>query len=913
MDGDPNNKASEALSIKYQFSTLSVDDDDDGDESSVKDGNAEKEPVEKLSTNSPESSTSEAESRRELYEMIVPSALRESWIDSERPVCLNFYFVKFIPRPEDRLYKEFGIFLKASLPREAEGLKVLLQLHGGGGRTVEAELVPSGVVNFDEDEIQEAQKFHQMCLKAILHREEFISEFVSLENNNLSNSSSTRFYLLLPVILRESNRKVDWELIRRCLSSPIFRTQDDAGDRATPHLNNHLQLANGPKSIEDVVNSLVYIPSPGRKGFYFVSEVIWEKKRSTSVPATGLRTHVFVKFIHHLFYRFTSWFSSHLSYPDQPLLKAKNLFRLKNLLCKRGNPESREKEEHFLNLRPEICQLKIIGFSKDIGSSLSLLPSIMHRLESLLVAVELKQVLSSSFPEGAEVTAYRVLEALTTEKCNEGFSYERLEVLGDVFLKFVVGRHLFLLDSNLKEGELTQKRKDIVENSNLFKLATMSNLQLYIRDQSFDPCQFFALGHPCSGICSRETESTKHSPCKSDVKNSANAEVRCNKNHHWLQNKTIADVVEALIGAFIVDSGFKAATAFLKWFGIQVDFKVLQVINICSESKKFMQFDARLSIADLENLSGYRFRHKGLLLEAFVHPSLRDQVGGCYQRLEYLGDAVLDYLVTSYLYSVYPKLNPGQFTVLRSEFVKNKILADVAVQHSLHEKLISKSSGLEESIDKYINLPASEKGQVKSPKALADLVESFIGAILLDTGFDLSRVWKIMLSFLNPDMILSRLKAQGYKLEPKSLEEVLESSCKMEAKLIGYDETLIDTIASDAAEFNTMKLEESSSEATAVCCSSGSQHAGGSQKGSAESHLYKICNDNCWKPPVFECHEEMGPNHLNEFTSKVVVEIEKSSDVILECYGEPRAKKEDAREHAAEGAVWYLKHEGTCL
>ncbi|XP_059637819.1 dicer-like protein 4 isoform X5 [Cornus florida] len=829
MDGDPNNKASEALSIKYQFSTLSVDDDDDGDESSVKDGNAEKEPVEKLSTNSPESSTSEAESRRELYEMIVPSALRESWIDSERPVCLNFYFVKFIPRPEDRLYKEFGIFLKASLPREAEGLKVLLQLHGGGGRTVEAELVPSGVVNFDEDEIQEAQKFHQMCLKAILHREEFISEFVSLENNNLSNSSSTRFYLLLPVILRESNRKVDWELIRRCLSSPIFRTQDDAGDRATPHLNNHLQLANGPKSIEDVVNSLVYIPSPGRKGFYFVSEVIWEKKRSTSVPATGLRTHVFVKFIHHLFYRFTSWFSSHLSYPDQPLLKAKNLFRLKNLLCKRGNPaESREKEEHFLNLRPEICQLKIIGFSKDIGSSLSLLPSIMHRLESLLVAVELKQVLSSSFPEGAEVTAYRVLEALTTEKCNEGFSYERLEVLGDVFLKFVVGRHLFLLDSNLKEGELTQKRKDIVENSNLFKLATMSNLQLYIRDQSFDPCQFFALGHPCSGICSRETESTKHSPCKSDVKNSANAEVRCNKNHHWLQNKTIADVVEALIGAFIVDSGFKAATAFLKWFGIQVDFKVLQVINICSESKKFMQFDARLSIADLENLSGYRFRHKGLLLEAFVHPSLRDQVGGCYQ-------------------------------------------------------------------------------------ALADLVESFIGAILLDTGFDLSRVWKIMLSFLNPDMILSRLKAQGYKLEPKSLEEVLESSCKMEAKLIGYDETLIDTIASDAAEFNTMKLEESSSEATAVCCSSGSQHAGGSQKGSAESHLYKICNDNCWKPPVFECHEEMGPNHLNEFTSKVVVEIEKSSDVILECYGEPRAKKEDAREHAAEGAVWYLKHEGTCL
>lgn len=68
----------------------------------------------------------------------------------------------------------------------------------------------------------------------------------------------------------------------------------------------------------------------------------------------------------------------------------------------------RDKEEHFIELPPEICQLKIIGFSKDIGSSLSLLPSIMHRLESTLVAIELKEKLVASFPEGAEVTADRV-------------------------------------------------------------------------------------------------------------------------------------------------------------------------------------------------------------------------------------------------------------------------------------------------------------------------------------------------------------------------------------------------------------------------------------------------------------------------------------------------------------------------
>jgi endoribonuclease Dicer len=67
-----------------------------------------------------------------------------------------------------------------------------------------------------------------------------------------------------------------------------------------------------------------------------------------------------------------------------------------------------ELEEYLIDLPPELCQLKIIGFSKDIGSSISLLPSIMHRLENLLVAIELKHTLSAAFPEGAEVTCNRV-------------------------------------------------------------------------------------------------------------------------------------------------------------------------------------------------------------------------------------------------------------------------------------------------------------------------------------------------------------------------------------------------------------------------------------------------------------------------------------------------------------------------
>ena len=61
--------------------------------------------------------------------------------------------------------------------------------------------------------------------------------------------------------------------------------------------------------------------------------------------------------------------------------------------------------EHFVELPPELCSLKIIGFSKDMGSSLSLLPSLMCRLENLLVAIELKDLMLSYFPEASQISA----------------------------------------------------------------------------------------------------------------------------------------------------------------------------------------------------------------------------------------------------------------------------------------------------------------------------------------------------------------------------------------------------------------------------------------------------------------------------------------------------------------------------
>ncbi|KOM32927.1 hypothetical protein LR48_Vigan01g248300 [Vigna angularis] len=709
-------------------------------------------PEEQVSGSTDEDECEDAISRGELHEMLVPSAFGQSWTNKDEIVHLNSYYIKFCPCPVDRVYKEFGLFIMARLPMEAEKLE--LDLHLAHGRSVMTKFLPFGVVEFDKDEIKMAEKFQEMFLKIILDRLEFVAETVDLGLTAEAETSSSTFYLLLPVVLQEYGNamKVDWKTVKRCLWSPIFRHPQYTMDKRKIPFDIHLQLANGYKSVRDVENSLVY--APHKRTFYFVTNIDYEKTGFSLHKESGTSSYAD---------DLIEKFSIHLKYPKQPLLHVKPLPNLHNLLHnrKREDAEPQELDEYLIYLPPELCELKIIGFSKDIGSSISLLPSIMHRLGNLLVAIELKQLLSFSFPEAAEVSALRVLEALTTEKCQERFSLERLEVLGDAFLKFVVARHFFLVHDSFHEGDLTKRRSNAVNNSNLLKLAIGRNLQIYICDQIFDPSQFYALGRPCPRICCKETEESIHF-CANSVKEQGKVtENRCNKNHHWLHKKTVADVVEALVGAFLVDSGFKAAVAFLTWIGIQVGFEALQVVDICIASAGYFPLSSDVDIPSLESKLGHQFLHKGLLLQAFVHPSYNKLGGGCYQRLEFLGDAVLDYLIASYLFSAYPKLKPGQLTDLRSLSVNNKAFACVAVDRSFDKYLLCDSNGLSEAIKKYVDYvrsPSTDSGikeGPKCPKALGDVVESCVGAILLDTGFNLNKVWKIMTSFLDPIMKFS--------------------------------------------------------------------------------------------------------------------------------------------------------------
>jgi ribonuclease-3 len=135
--------------------------------------------------------------------------------------------------------------------------------------------------------------------------------------------------------------------------------------------------------------------------------------------------------------------------------------------------------------------------------------------------------------------------------------------------------------------------------------------------------------------------------------------------------------------------------------------------------------EAPLASDDLQARLGYEFRDVGLLRTALTHPSLAfDATSGLEhnQRLEFLGDAVLQLVLTRALYERFPDLDEGPLTKARAQLVNKLTLAEQARQLALGTHLML-SRGEEQS------------GGREKQSALADAFEALVGAIFLDGGY----------------------------------------------------------------------------------------------------------------------------------------------------------------------------------
>ncbi|EFJ29552.1 hypothetical protein SELMODRAFT_91347, partial [Selaginella moellendorffii] len=356
----------------------------------------------------------------------------------------------------------------------------------------------------------------------------------------------------------------------------------------------------------------------------------------------------------------------------------------------------------------------------------------------------------------------QILEARTSLRCQDGFSYEGLELLGDSVLKYAVTRKLYLLHSTMHEGELSDRRSHAICNSTLRKLAVAQDLPMYVRDEPFYPSYWVGAGmyrqrsRKC--CCRLDNLVTKESSKPRPTDATYYVGKTCGQGHRWMCSKTTSDALEALIGAYTVGGGFDGALEFMKALQVDVDF---DSGLIAASQHRPVPLDAvqfhMPALLSLEKELCYTFQNKALLLEAITHASTPDTVF-CYQRLEFIGDAVLDFLVTRHLFTSHPGLSPGLLSDLRSASVNNDCLARVAVKHRLHSYLRHGSAELRAKINSFLDVLDRDPEcsvmfgfkALSGPKALADIVESVAGAILVDSGFDFEKLWVVLKRLLSP-------------------------------------------------------------------------------------------------------------------------------------------------------------------
>ncbi|XP_048232310.1 ribonuclease 3-like protein 3 [Ricinus communis] len=167
------------------------------------------------------------------------------------------------------------------------------------------------------------------------------------------------------------------------------------------------------------------------------------------------------------------------------------------------------------------------------------------------------------------------------------------------------------------------------------------------------------------------------------------------------------------------------------------------------------------SLDGVEEILKYKFKNRSLLEEAFTDSSFP---GKCfsYERLEHVGDSVLNLLFTKEHYFKYPNLPPGDLTRLRAANVDTEKLARVAVKHGFHRFLRHKKPLLEEQIREFsqaiLEYPLHSNGLVDVPKVLADIVESAIGAVFIDSNSSVDTVWKVFKDLLEPIINRETLK-----------------------------------------------------------------------------------------------------------------------------------------------------------
>lgn len=252
-----------------------------------------------------------------------------------------------------------------------------------------------------------------------------------------------------------------------------------------------------------------------------------------------------------------------------------------------------------------------------------------------------------------------------------------------------------------------------------------------------------------------------------------NDETNNKKADRQLSTKTLADVVEALIGAAYQDGGIEKAT---KCLGVFVDD---QDWHTPAESRQLLYYLQPITplpttLEPLEGLIDYTFNKKAILVEAVTHGSFISGVGNrSYERLEFLGDAVLDKIIITRLFAFEPPLTHDKMHTFKTSVVNADFLAFTCFEYGLHKEETAVIDGeldtqevvlplwkfmrhnsmsigaaqdrteeryhqmrpeILEAMNKGTHYPWALFARLRAHKFFSDVFEALLGAVWLDAG-----------------------------------------------------------------------------------------------------------------------------------------------------------------------------------
>lgn len=266
---------------------------------------------------------------------------------------------------------------------------------------------------------------------------------------------------------------------------------------------------------------------------------------------------------------------------------------------------------------------------------------------------------------------------------------ERLEFLGDAVVEFLSSIHLFFMFPELEEGGLATYRAAIVQNQHLAMLAKKLHLEEYM---------LYAHG---SDLC-----------------------------HELELRHAMANCFEALMGALLLDGGISVTDEVFRNALFREDPQLreiwqnypkhpLQEQEPLGDRNYIGSYLVLQELTKFEESIGIQFKHIRLLARAFTDRSIgfTHLTLGSNQRLEFLGDTVLQLICSEYLYRHFPEHHEGHLSLLRSSLVNNRTQAVVCDDLGMTKYAV------------YSN----PKAEMKT-KDRADLLEAFLGALYVDKG-----------------------------------------------------------------------------------------------------------------------------------------------------------------------------------